>query len=79
MSVVLLSASVNYWSKRSIRDFFIVIEACELLEINLRGVAKAVLIITTDLNGFHGRAVHEAMFKIRKGGDKRLYGQTDLL
>ena len=38
-----------------------------------------MLIITTDHNnGFHLRAVLEAMFKIRMRGVKRLYGQTDL-
>lgn len=45
---------------------------------NWSRVAKAVLIISTNHNGFHWRAVHEAMFKIRMCGEKRLYGQTDL-
>ena len=46
---------------------------------NWSGVAEAMLIFTTNHNGIHWRAVHEAMFKIRMRGEKRLYGQTDLL
>ena len=43
------------------------LEACKLLG------TEAELIITTNYNGVHWRAVHGAMLKIRMRGEKRLY------
>ena len=46
---------------------------------NRSAVSRAMLVLTTNHNGFHWRTVHEALFNIRMRGEKRLYSQTHLL